>query len=355
MHIAFASEPLNTYTFSYDACFPPLAYCFYYFLWKINPIYESNKLNWEIYKDANNNMLLVCMLYIFISFLLLYLVRKYLNFISFELQMLVTALILLSWPAFGISFQSGNIVILISILLGIAYYLRNRQSKVSREIALILIAVATGFKIYPAFAGILYLKEKRWSEACRLFLYGIVLFFLPFIFFGGIEGMKNFFWLLFIRELETVYRYNTVRGGINTIFKIAGFNVELGNILAIVGEQVFLLLSVIMILLSKSEWKTAVYIGAVLSFYVPTNYSYTAVYFIPGFLCFLKEKYENVPLRLIDLVYLFLFSNVFSLPFYFKIINYPLGNGIFIYLFILVGIIFVEDMVKLKTRNAIMI
>ncbi len=312
-------------------------------------------MNWEIYKDANNNMLLVCMLYIFISFLLLYLVRKYLNFISFELQMLVTALILLSWPAFGISFQSGNIVILISILLGIAYYLRNRQSKVSREIALILIAVATGFKIYPAFAGILYLKEKRWSEACRLFLYGIVLFFLPFIFFGGIEGMKNFFWLLFIREHETVYRYNTVRGGINTIFKIAGFNVELGNILAIVGEQVFLLLSVIMILLSKSEWKTAVYIGAVLSFYVPTNYSYTAVYFIPGFLCFLKEKYENVPLRLIDLVYLFLFSNVFSLPFYFKIINYPLGNGIFIYLFILVGIIFVEDMVKLKTRNAIMI
>lgn len=162
--------------------FPTACILFLLFLWKINPIYESNKLNWEIYKDANNNMLLVCMLYIFISFLLLYLVRKYLNFISFELQMLVTALILLSWPAFGISFQSGNIVILISILLGIAYYLRNRQSKVSREIALILIAVATGFKIYPAFAGILYLKEKRWSEACRLFLYGIVLFFLPFIF-----------------------------------------------------------------------------------------------------------------------------------------------------------------------------
>ncbi len=45
MHIAFASEPQNTYTFSYDACFPPLAYCFYYFLWKLNPVFVSDKLN----------------------------------------------------------------------------------------------------------------------------------------------------------------------------------------------------------------------------------------------------------------------------------------------------------------------
>ena len=26
MHIAFASEPQNTYTITYEACFPPLAY-----------------------------------------------------------------------------------------------------------------------------------------------------------------------------------------------------------------------------------------------------------------------------------------------------------------------------------------
>lgn len=298
-------------------------------------------------------MLLVCMLYILISFFLLYLVRRYLDFVSFELQMLVTVLILFSWPVFGMALQNGNIVILVSILLGTAIYLRRSPSKVFREIALILIAITAGFKIYPAFAGIIYLKEKRWSEAGRLLLYGIAFSFLPFIFFGGIEGIKNFFGLLLTREHEIVYRYNTIRGGLNTVFNIFGFDVELGNVLAIVGEQVFLFLSVIMILLSKSEWKTAVYIGAVRSFYVPTNYSYTAVYFIPGFLCFLKEKYERAPIHSIDFIYLFLLSNTFSLPFYFKIINYPLGNGIFMYLFVLIGIIFVEDMVKLKTKDVI--
>ena len=167
--------------------------------------------------------------------------------------MLVTVLILFSWPVFGMALQNGNIVILVSILLGTAIYLRRSPSKVFREIALILIAIAAGFKIYPAFAGIIYLKEKRWSEAGRLLLYGIAFSFLPFIFFGGIEGIKNFFGLLLTREHEIVYRYNTIRGGLNTVFNIFGFDVELGNVLAIVGEQVFLFLSVIMILLSKSE------------------------------------------------------------------------------------------------------
>ena len=35
-------------------------------------------------------------------------------------------------------------------------------------LALVLIAVCTGLKIYPAILGMLYIQEKRYAEAARL-------------------------------------------------------------------------------------------------------------------------------------------------------------------------------------------
>ena len=348
MHIAFASDPNRIYTFSRDACFPPLAYCFYYFLWKLNPVKVDDKLDWEAFKYAEHNLVILCMFYIMISMLLLYLVSRYLDFISLEKQILVTVLILFSWPVFGISFQDGNIVILISIILGLAFYFKDSKSKLGREMALILIAIAAGFKIYPAFAGIVYIKEKRWSETARLVIYGVLFFFLPFLFFGGIAGLKNFMGILLTHESNIVYRYNTVRGALNSLFGAIGFDAGFGNMIAIISEQLFLLISTIMILLSKKEWKTFTYIGAVLAFYIPINYAYTAVYFLPGFLCLLRKLSTKERMGWENLFYIVCFSNIFTLPCYFKVINRPVGYGIFMIAFLMMGVILISDLVHIR-------
>ena len=60
-----------------------------------------------------------------------------------------------------------------------------RRGKAEKEAALLFIAFADGLKLYPAILGVLYLAEKRYREAGRLVVYGVVLFFLPFGFLGS--------------------------------------------------------------------------------------------------------------------------------------------------------------------------
>ena len=65
-----------------------------------------------------------------------------------------------------------------------ALYLKDRSSAASREAALILIAMAAGIKLYPAIIGVIYLREKRFKEAIRLVIYGLIIFLVPFAFCG---------------------------------------------------------------------------------------------------------------------------------------------------------------------------
>lgn len=77
-HIAFASEPTQTYAVGGGAaCFPPLAYFFYYLLWRINPCYLADKGNWEGFRQADNNMLIFLMYNIVLTIALANLVQLY--------------------------------------------------------------------------------------------------------------------------------------------------------------------------------------------------------------------------------------------------------------------------------------
>ena len=78
------------------------------------------------------------------------------------------------------------------VMLLWALALRDSKEGWKREAALVLIAVAANFKLYPAAFGVLYLLEKRWREAVRLIVYGVVLFVVPFAWFGGWDGFLHF-------------------------------------------------------------------------------------------------------------------------------------------------------------------
>ncbi|MBQ9783212.1 MAG: DUF2029 domain-containing protein [Clostridia bacterium] len=55
-----------------------------------------------------------------------------------------------------------------------------------------MIAVAAGIKLYPAIFGLLYVKEKRWSETLRLIAYGVLFFVVSFAFLADLEASSNF-------------------------------------------------------------------------------------------------------------------------------------------------------------------
>jgi len=314
-HIIFSSMPSKTYELSYDACFPPLAYCFYYLLWRIRPIEVTGKEQWEAIKTEDNVMLIFVLVQILLVILLFYLVTRYLKEQSLEVQLLCTVLIICSYPYLGTSLQRGNSVAFVSMLLGFAWVFRTADSKVLRELALIFIAVAAGFKVYPAILGLIYLKEKRYKETIRLVIYGITFFFGPFLIYGGMNGLKNFIGLLVAREQSMPTIWGTVRGASNNVLmNVFGLDPQISVPIAVGMETLFLIVCLVLFFMTKENWKMLFYLSMILIAYIPTNLMYTSMYLLPPFLCFLNEKKEVRMYGRLDYFYLVGYSIIFSLP-----------------------------------------
>ena len=217
MHIGFASVPwgTNIYEISPQACFPPFAYLIYGFLARIIGYQAENPADILSHRFLSHNMTIFVICCLVCILMLAYAVSLHIKKSGFTYQFWFPCILILSYPIALSSIERGNDVLLVAILLCIAFAWKEDPSRVKREAAMILIAVCAGLKIYPAIAGLLYIKEKRYSEAIRLVLYGIIVFFVPFIFFDGMNGFLTFF--------HTIIELN---GDIHR-FSISGFFNEL--------------------------------------------------------------------------------------------------------------------------------
>ena len=65
------------------------------------------------------------------------------------------------------------------------HFTYDNKNKILREIGLISLAIATSIKIHPVVFGLMLLFDKRWAEAKRCIIYGVLIFFVPFLCFGG--------------------------------------------------------------------------------------------------------------------------------------------------------------------------
>lgn len=85
--------------------------------------------------------------------------------------------------------ERGNIIVL-AVALTAAFLAGCRaENRVVRELAFLALAAAAALKVYPALLGLLLVAERRWKEAARLVLYGLLLALLPFLFLNG--GFRN--------------------------------------------------------------------------------------------------------------------------------------------------------------------
>lgn len=357
-HVAMASDRRNLYTYAPASCFPPLSYCFYYFFWRINPFVQQNRRDWEAWRSADNNLLIMLMLSILLAFMLFYLIVRFCadSNLSLEVQLILTILILFSYPFFGTSIQRGNSVAFVAILLGYAVLFKDSDSRILREMALIFIAVSVGFKVYPVFFGLLYLKERRWKEAFRLIIYGILFFFVPFVFFGGLEGLNQFVAQILEREQQVVMKWGTIRGIINIFMNEFRVPTQLGNSIAVIAEELFLLISLVMFFLSKRKWKSLLYLAGIMMLWVPTNWMYTTTYLLPAFLAFLTER-ESDENGYLSFFYTLMLSIIFGLPSFFSNIvisssfDFGMYGGVYTVVYIVLFVALMDDGIKLLKRR----
>ena len=344
-HIAFASDMKHFYFNTNDATFPPFAYLMYYILYRINP-QSWGVGDWKICRDYRYNIIVFIALLIFVILLYKYICDKVLDGYSNEKRTWFVIATIASAPVLAGAIERGNISFLTAVLVICALYLKDSDRPALRETALILIAVSSGLKLYPAIVGVLYLREKRIKEAVRLVIYGLVVFLVPFAFCGGIAALIQYMKILFFFEGQGYRSWTNIRNYLLSVSDLFGLYDRSAYFVKYfkITENLFLLLSVITVFRTDKKWKQILYPCGVMALYVPYSYRYTAVYMLIPLVFYLKERYEITDAHTVsDYVYPILFGLVFTMPVWGLLTPLPADFHIFTPIYVLMIWSFIED------------
>lgn len=183
----------------FDTLYPPLANLFFYLLYSLIPkqVVDAWPLDFDECTAMRGShldsrtfqapMLLFIVFILLTAWVLITMVQKLLRYRRWGS---VTAFCLLFAPGTMWAFERGNILVLAMLLCLFFVQFRNSKNMVMRELALLALAAAAGFKLYPAFFGVLLLKDKQYAKAVRAVIYGILSIILPMLFFTeGLSGL----------------------------------------------------------------------------------------------------------------------------------------------------------------------
>ena len=297
-HVDRFVKPGNVYFTDQDACFPAMAYLVYSFIYRLFSFEKVTDYN--LLKETDIAMYIVSIYVgIFLVVFALIFVSNIKN-ISNAKKNTLCILLCLSYP-FVFAIERGNISVYVMLLILLAVCLKDSKEKLGRELALILIAIAASLKIYPAIFGIMYIKEKRYKEAIRLVIYGIVSFLAPFVFFGGVDGFRQF--LHNITQIGTFITGISISGVILRIIP-GDTGIMVGKIVSIL----FLLSVLIIVFLSKLDWKSIALISSLMMIFVSESGSYCLIYWTIPLVMFINQN----KLSKMDYCYASLFSMIFA-------------------------------------------
>ena len=187
--------------------------------------------------------------------------------------------------------QRGNIIILVIPLTMFFVFFRNHERKLVRELSYIALALAAGLKIYPAVFGILLITDKKYKEAIRLVIYGIVAFTVPVFAFGGPE--------LLWRLVTNIFHFNSNRASVTgsyrtgysfqelvTVFVPKGFPQLSGKIVFWCLEAMALL----MVFILPKDWQKMTALCYMVFNIRSLSSTYALAFFLVPFVMFLTEK-----------------------------------------------------------------
>lgn len=291
-HVTYVREPSKVYSVSEHACFPPFIYIFYYLLSLLLP--ETATVKHDASLTAPYAIVMYVMYAAVCCILLYVIIGKLLRAYGEKLSLTATLLIMASSVFITVT-ERGNSVLIVLLLLLAALHLRDSEKAWKREAALICIAMAAGIKIYPAVFGLLYISEKRWREAIRLVAWGVAFFFIPFAFFGGVEGLK-----LFVENQMAIHddAYMSLTSISSSVRHLA---MELrDDPFAWEGAAkslpwIFTGFALVAFFLGRlKNWEKIMLLVCIIAFVPAWSGSYTSVFFAIPMLLFFRDTYSNL-------------------------------------------------------------
>lgn len=289
----------------FDTLYPPLANLFFYVLYLLVPKTQSatwtesfiSSLNMKgTERDLRLQQATMMLFVVFVIVVVLGIVsmtERLTRSCGGRKKLLAFCAVFSYGVLYGL--ERGNILLLCWPLMAFFILYRNSEKPLLRELACLALAIAAGFKLYPAFLGVLLLRDKNYLAAVRTVLYGVVCLCFPLFFFNeGLFGLTLWFRVLF--DFSGSRGEPWIGNGFSNILAEAGHAVDklLGTqlgygsyaLLGIVLAAVLLVCSFFM----DKEWKriTAI-ILAMLMFQSQYDYVW-CLFLIPLFLFMEQER-----------------------------------------------------------------
>ena len=272
--------------------YPPLTYVIYTIFSKFLPMDMAKKHGMFAVRDSAQGLTVYMIYTLIIVVIMLALIWKFLKG-DRKKKLQFSVVTLMSMPVLY-SFDRGNIVWFCMAFLMVYIFTYDSKNKILREIGLISLAIATSIKIYPVVFGLMLLFDKRWAEAKRCIIYGVLIFFVPFLCFGGFSEFTVLLSNLtnasnFLGSIGHGYRLNfsnTVYG-VFDVLQRRGPRIDKLLQYALYAFYVFYLPC---IFLARERWKKIFLLTAVLVGMPPFSYAYSMVFVIIPLMLFLNEN-----------------------------------------------------------------
>lgn len=297
----------NTYGSPYFSNYPPLINLLFVVLRAITgvTVQQGNVIpNMAVY---------VCFAIFFIMFVsgIFLLGIKYLNEYEKSIWNYFVMFFILCSGAFLFLYQRGNILLLVIFLVGI--FLENYESEnnTRHNWAIICISIAIAIKIYPIIFVALFLIKRKWKDIMKTALFTGGFFIIPF----GIYGYSTIF--EFISNI--FYRDTKINNVLNHAIGLKGslkiLSVYLFKHINSCSKYytIAVILAGLMLgyifYFSKYKWMKIAALVLAMAWMFNGSYLYNVCFFIYPLLLFFNENEK----RRIDIIYLILFCNFFSI------------------------------------------
>ncbi|MGN1421157.1 MAG: glycosyltransferase family 87 protein [Eubacterium sp.] len=300
-----------------DAIYPAFAYCLiYFFNFFIPGTYTDNFDDLSAICSNSEALVIAHIFYAAITLAIAYFIVKAFGDKKYVGKYLLVFIFITSSP-FIFLIERGNTVIITIVFLFIYLFYYNSENKKLRELALICLACAATMKLYPAVFGLLLLADKRYKEAVRAVIYGVLLFVVPFFFMGGIGEIPT------MLKNSLTLNSDTLTGstGFGYGFKVNATS-SIGCILDwLFGKSYSVYIKMVVyfvvglligsVFFHKSSWKKVASLSLIVILMPDFSFIYNVIYLLPVLVMFIREN-KGKKLSFSNLVYTLCFVGAFA-------------------------------------------
>ncbi len=216
----FESIVYGAAPYSANGSYPPLAYIIYGGIGRLIPL-DIRELGGYGVRENQMGLFLFAIYFGLSMVIFSYMIFNYFKASKFEKTLFIITIIF-SLPMLFL-IERANIIFYTMLFISFFIFHYESEKPFERYLAYISLAIAAGIKIYPALLGLLLIRRKKIKEIFICLFLGILFFFVPFLFLGGINGAIHFF--------ENILYANELLGGELGY----GYKINIANTLGWIG------------------------------------------------------------------------------------------------------------------------